>query len=75
VPAMAMGRPTAAAVPMARRNGTLHQARNGMQRNAPPAASRLETPPMNAPAAKRPPGPGSSRVRWGRKSNRICVAA
>src|SRR5438270_808888 len=75
VPAMAIGKPFAAAVPIARRSGSLHHVRNGMVRNAPPAATRLDTAPMIVPAVKMPSGPGSSRVDGGFRSSSICVAA
>jgi len=44
-----------------------------MARNAPPAAARLETPPMTAPAANRPGAPGRGRVLFGLRSSRSCV--
>ena len=44
-----------------------------MARNAPPAAARLETPPITAPAANKPVGPGSSRVFFGLRSSSNCV--
>jgi hypothetical protein len=46
-----------------------------MERNAPPAANRLEAIPINAPAMKIPAVPGNSRVCFGRTSKNMVIAA
>src|SRR4051794_38427468 len=70
-----MGKPFAAALPIARRIGTLHHVRNGIERKAPPAARRLDAIPIADPAAKSPGSPGSWRDVLGLRSKKIWVAA
>src|SRR5262245_33592165 len=76
VPATAIGKPMAAAVPMAWMTGTLHQTMNGTDRNAPPTAANADAALITVPAVKSPNAPGSERVGTGlRSSSRFTAAA
>ncbi len=75
MPAAAIGKPIAAAVPIAASIGTLHQTMNGTVRNAPPTAAKAERPLIPAPTAKRPAAPGSVRDGFGLRSRKMLSAA
>ena len=74
VPAAAIGNPSAAAVATALWIFTLCRPRYGIEMNAPPAPSRLDTAPMPAPTANSPCLPGSSRPGTGLVPMKIRVA-
>src|SRR5215510_14826422 len=75
VPATAIGKPMAAAVPMAWMTGTLHQTMNGTDRNAPPTAANADAALITVPAVKSPNAPGSERVGTGLRSSSMFTAA
>ena len=60
-----MGKPTAAAVPIACCNLTLQKERNGTVSSPPPIATKLEIIPMMLPAPSMPALPGSFRLGLG----------
>ena len=70
----AIGKPSAADVPMAVIVDTLHQVMNGMVKNAPPTLTIADRNPSTVPAANKPIFPGNVRDAFGFTFTSICVA-
>src|SRR5262249_29241 len=75
VPDRAIGKPIAAAVPIAVSNGTLHQSMKGTVRNAPPTAANADSALIVNPASDIPASPGGRREGFGLRSRRMLVPA
>ena len=73
-PLKAIGKPSVADVPMARRTGVLHAMRKGTVIKPPPAEISVEILPIAVPTPNNQPEPGKVRAGFGCPPNDMLYA-